>query len=49
MPELNLLINYPKTKRKVKEHGMEKTEEDRCLARPFGQGAGRIVLRMNHS
>ncbi len=37
MPEINLLINYPQTPRKVEERGMEKTEEDRRMARQFGQ------------
>ena len=35
--EIDLLVNYPKTKRKVKERGAEKTEEDRAIARQFGQ------------
>jgi len=36
MPEIDLLANYPKTKRNVDERGMEKTEEDRCIGRQFG-------------
>lgn len=35
--EINLLINYPKTRRKVKERGASKTEEDRAIARKFGK------------
>jgi len=35
--EIDLLINYPKTKRDVKERGAEKTEEDRAIARKFGK------------
>ena len=35
--EIDLLVNYPKAKRNVKERGAEKTPEDRALARQFGQ------------
>jgi len=35
--EINLLENYPKTKRDVKERGNTKTEEDRKIARKFGK------------
>lgn len=35
--EIDLLINYPKTKRDVKERGATKTEEDRTIARQFGK------------
>lgn len=35
--EIDLLVNYPKTQRKVKERGAEKTEEDRAIARQFGR------------
>lgn len=35
--EIDLLVNYPKTKRDVKERGAEKTEEDRAIARQFGK------------
>lgn len=35
--EIDLLVNYPKTKRKVLERGSEKTEEDRAIARRFGK------------
>ena len=35
--EIDLLVNYPKTQRKVKERGAEKTEEDRAIARQFGK------------
>ncbi len=35
--EIDLLINYPKTKRDVKERGAEKSEEDRAIARTFGK------------
>lgn len=35
--EIDLLINYPRTKRNVKERGETKTEEDRAIARQFGK------------
>jgi SAM-dependent methyltransferase len=35
--EIDLLVNYPKAKRNVKERGAEKTEEDRAIARKFGK------------
>ena len=35
--EIDLLVNYPRTKRNVAERGQEKTEEDRRLARQFGK------------
>ncbi len=35
--EIDLLVNYPKTKRNVKERGTVKTEEDRATARKFGK------------
>jgi SAM-dependent methyltransferase len=35
--EVDLLVNYPKTKRDVKERGAMKTAEDRAIARKFGQ------------
>ena len=35
--EIDLLVNYPKTKRDVKQRGAEKTEEDRAVARRFGK------------
>jgi len=35
--EIDLLVNYPKTKRNVKERGATKTEEDRAIAREFGK------------
>jgi SAM-dependent methyltransferase len=35
--EIDLLINYPRTKRDVKERGLTKTEEDRAIARKFGK------------
>ncbi len=35
--EIDLLINYPKTKRNVEERGATKSEEDRALARKFGK------------
>ena len=35
--EIDLLVNYPKTKRDVKERGNTKTEEDRTIARKFGR------------
>jgi SAM-dependent methyltransferase len=37
MPEIDLLVNYPKTKRNVDERGMQKNEEDRRVARQFGR------------
>lgn len=35
--EIDLLANYPKTKRNVRERGAGKTEEDRRIARQFGK------------
>lgn len=35
--EIDLLINYPRTKRNVEERGQAKTEQDRAIARRFGQ------------
>jgi SAM-dependent methyltransferase len=35
--EIDLLKNYPKTKRNIKERGSEKTEEIRAVARQFGK------------
>jgi SAM-dependent methyltransferase len=35
--EIDLLVNYPKTKRNVDERGQSKTEEDRRIARQFGK------------
>ncbi|MFH1851414.1 MAG: class I SAM-dependent methyltransferase [Candidatus Neomarinimicrobiota bacterium] len=35
--EIDLLVNYPKTKRNVKERGAEKTAADRAIARQFGR------------
>lgn len=35
--EIDLLINYPKTKRNVKERDNTKTEEDRAIAIKFGK------------
>lgn len=35
--EIDLLANYPKSKRNVLERGTTKTEEDRLLARQFGK------------
>ncbi|MCR9214748.1 MAG: class I SAM-dependent methyltransferase [Proteobacteria bacterium] len=35
--EIDLLVNYPKTKRDLKQRGNEKTEEDRAVARQFGE------------
>lgn len=35
--EIDLLVNYPKTKRNVDERGATKTEEDRAVARQFGK------------
>lgn len=35
--EIDLLVNYPKTKRDIDKRLMEKTEEDRRIARQFGK------------
>lgn len=35
--EIDLLVNYPRTKRNVDERGQTKTEEDRSIARQFGR------------
>ena len=35
--EIDLLADYPRTKRNVEERGLAKTEEDRAIARRFGQ------------
>ena len=35
--EVNLMINYPRSKRNVEERGATKTEEDRQTARQFGK------------
>lgn len=35
--EIDLLVNYPKTKRKIEDRAQEKTEEDRSIARRFGR------------
>lgn len=35
MPEINLLQNYPKTKRDLKKRAANRTEEDRLIARKF--------------
>ncbi len=35
--EIDLLVNYPKTKRDVTKRAAEKTEEDRRIARQFGK------------
>ena len=35
--KIDLLANYPKTKRNVKERGGSKTDEDREIARKFGK------------
>tara|TARA_B100000315_G_C14574011_1_gene587024 strand:+ start:477 stop:1136 length:660 start_codon:yes stop_codon:yes gene_type:complete len=35
--EIDLLKNYPKTKRDVKKRSVEKTEKDRTIARMFGK------------
>jgi len=35
--EIDLLKNYPKTKRDLKKRGEEKSEEDRRIARKFGK------------
>ena len=33
--EINLLINYPQSKRNIQERGIQKSEEDRLIARKF--------------
>lgn len=35
--KIDLLVNYPKSKRDVRERGASKTEEDRAIARNFGK------------
>lgn len=35
--EVNLMINYPRSKRNVEERGATKTDEDRQIARAFGK------------
>jgi len=35
--EIDLMVNYPKTKRNVKERGSQKSEQDRRIARKFGK------------
>ena len=35
--EINLLKNYPKTKRDAEKRGKEKTDKDRRIAREFGK------------
>ncbi len=35
--EIDLMVNYPKTKRNIQERGATKTEEDRTIARKFGK------------
>ncbi len=35
--EIDLLVDYPKTKRNAKERGEKKTEKDRKIARRFGK------------
>lgn len=35
--EIDLLVNYPRTKRNVEERGASKTDEDRAIAQRFGR------------
>ena len=35
--EIDLLTNYPKSKRNIEERSLEKTDEDRKIARQFGK------------
>ena len=35
--EIDLLINYPKTKRDLSKRLVQKSEEDRAIARKFGK------------
>ncbi len=37
MPEIDLLQNYPRTKRNLEERAQLKSEEDRAIARRFGK------------
>ena len=37
MQEIDLMKNYPRSKRDIKQRGAEKTKEDRRLAREFGK------------
>ena len=37
MQEIDLMKNYPRSKRDIKRRGAEKTKEDRRLAREFGK------------
>jgi len=37
MAEIDLLANYPKTKRNLDERAAQKTEEDRAIGRQFGK------------
>ena len=37
MPEINLMKNYPQTKRDLSKRIVEKTEEDKIIARLFGE------------
>ena len=37
MSEINLMRNYPISKRNIEDRGSEKTEEDRRIARMFGK------------
>lgn len=37
MAEINLMIKYPRAKRNLDERAMQKTEEDRAIARKFGK------------
>ncbi len=37
MQEIDLMKNYPRSKRDIKQRGSEKTKEDRRLAREFGK------------
>ena len=44
--EIDLLKNYPKTKRNIKERGATKSEADRNLARKFGKSFLMAIERM---
>jgi len=35
--EIDLLVNYPKTRRNVEDRGQHKTKKDRAIARKFGR------------
>src|SRR5688500_8975544 len=46
--EIDLLVNYPKTKRNVQKRGAEKTLDDRMIARAFGQACFDVDRRRGY-